>query len=1278
MSSDGQDDADNRDVEEKSRNSESEYDEDDERTESAYGTAVDSEKAEGTERYGGAVGKSDQDCIDQERSALTDNFAQFASADHESLANSLSYLDQQLATLHSLRVMSDQSHLSVNDSLRIDPEEIIQYLRVNHSDLLRWIHTNRLWKEKYQGYEGDGTGVLRSVPLHGVAYAQEVTVRKVAGDRHCGWRALSWRLFGSERAWKTLRMITIYHAYQPETKIELHTGVESSYLDIVQDELRDQGVGEDAIHNHVFHLFEGDADHQCGIFELLVASHLMQFELVVLGGAKMRETKKTVANLLVVAECGKLRVSNTGPEEQPEPPPLPSSAVWIYRSGSNALDYHQDPVVDIGDLTAATIENELTRALKRYGTPKAGGSRKFDLEYSQTKRQDKQVPRKTMPVIDEKEEAKRARKKVEQQLIDQQKRREEKSRAEAKAKAREKSKGDAKQKPKMAKDAYADAMGIAAEASDPHRGPQPAAGLNAALGDAYTYRGKSTLLAECGPSEAAGDVVTEDDAGLERKSSPSRLKGASSFSQSRAVDGLTVSDRGISTRISTYVDDLRLDSSPDPGGFKTLTEKFPTAGGVPPVSTGIPLSGAHFGGSGSRAKRSEASRAWEKDGLPPHPTPKTLAKPSGAERYRIDVDDEVGPGGRPSRGRVRDLLQEFDENDAAYEQEDHRGLFGSDEEDDDGDEGDPDDGGDPDDDGEEDDEEEENEDEEEEEEEDHGDPGDRGGPSGGGPPGGDPNSGTAEGAHSGKKRGGSDGTNSLKMLELQQKLVVGPFKELHLSNEITTAIVEIKRYEERHLNEVGRQYPLRKTTVATILQYAYQQHHASVLMETHESGLRRFEAPVDDYAEDERIWREKYMYALLLAMPSKVVKRFEKLCRNSGEVDIADDASTVGGTNYEDLPNPFEPSSERLEKTMKSIYWCPESLWWVALLSAYRGSGKQRTALQLAIVPTEPKDRSPVSYENYETSFDRWRILIQQANQFRTVLPDPHQLVTYFEQVMLGGDSEQGVLQQYPTMRKRWENFVELHHLDEVRAGDLEKVQKLIGAFHDKIKIYMESNEAAKPKKKEKKKLSDKEKEELNALKEKKEKDKKGSKEKGAPKEEDKPPEEGKGKKALKEKVRKMEEELKAYREAKGIPKGQGGGAPGGGRGTDDGGKGGGWKQDYPNAFIPGRALADQPTIFFTTKMPDGYQRALCTSYILDGKCRFEAKGETCLYAQHGGHPQQPSKAMIEAVKKRAEDWTARKGKWNAKNGKFGGKFFGGKGKENYLKQLWDKEQGNE
>ena len=49
---------------------------------------MDSEKTEGAERYGGVVGKSGLDSIDQERSALTDNFAQYASAAHESLASS--------------------------------------------------------------------------------------------------------------------------------------------------------------------------------------------------------------------------------------------------------------------------------------------------------------------------------------------------------------------------------------------------------------------------------------------------------------------------------------------------------------------------------------------------------------------------------------------------------------------------------------------------------------------------------------------------------------------------------------------------------------------------------------------------------------------------------------------------------------------------------------------------------------------------------------------------------------------------------------------------------------------------------------------------------------------------------------------------------------------------------------------------------------------------------------------------------------------------------------
>ena len=46
---------------------------------------------------------------------------------------------------------------------------------------------------------------------------------------------------------------------------------------------------------------------------------------------------------------------------------------------------------------------------------------------------------------------------------------------------------------------------------------------------------------------------------------------------------------------------------------------------------------------------------------------------------------------------------------------------------------------------------------------------------------------------------------------------------------------------------------------------------------------------------------------------------------------------------------------------------------------------------------------------------------------------------------------------------------------------------------------------------------------------------------------------------------------------------------------------------------------------------------------------------------------------MIDAVKKRADDWISRKGKFGAKSGKFGGK-----GKEGYLTKLWDQEQSGE
>ena len=115
--------------------------------------------------------------------------------------------------------------------------------------------------------------------------------------------------------------------------------------------------------------------------------------------------------------------------------------------------------------------------------------------------------------------------------------------------------------------------------------------------------------------------------------------------------------------------------------------------------------------------------------------------------------------------------------------------------------------------------------------------------------------------------------------------------------------------------------------------------------------------------------------------------------------------------------------------------------------------------------------------------------------------------------------------------------------------------------------------------------------------------------------------------------------------------------------GNDDGGKG---KVPYPSGYIEGRTLEEQPTAFFEAKLPDGYQRALCTSFILDGKCKH---GDQCVYAKYGGHPANPSKAMIEAVQERLKQWKARKGK-SGGTGKSGGK---GKWTEAQLKVFYDK-----
>ena len=82
----------------------------------------------------------------------------------------------------------------------------------------------------------------------------------------------------------------------------------------------------------------------------------------------------------------------------------------------------------------------------------------------------------------------------------------------------------------------------------------------------------------------------------------------------------------------------------------------------------------------------------------------------------------------------------------------------------------------------------------------------------------------------------------------------------------------------------------------------------------------------------------------------------------------------------------------------------------------------------------------------------------------------------------------------------------------------------------------------------------------------------------------------------------------------KGDSKGGGKDAKGGGKGdSKGGGKGNSQLLEH---------LRSQPASWFTEIRPDGHQRALCESFIIDGKC---SHGTDCIFGQHGGHPANPT-----------------------------------------------------
>ena len=125
---------------------------------------------------------------------------------------------------------------------------------------------------------------------------------------------------------------------------------------------------------------------------------------------------------------------------------------------------------------------------------------------------------------------------------------------------------------------------------------------------------------------------------------------------------------------------------------------------------------------------------------------------------------------------------------------------------------------------------------------------------------------------------------------------------------------------------------------------------------------------------------------------------------------------------------------------------------------------------------------------------------------------------------------------------------------------------------------------------------------------------------------------------------------------------------------NDDGGKGGPGPGappgGAPGAQEPNKKkkefvkLEDRPPGFFTAMQDDGYQRGLCLTHCLDGKCKF---GDQCVMSKHGGHPQLPipddMKRALTKRREKANAWLEKKKKFNR-----GGK--GGKSDAELKRQL--------
>ena len=497
------------------------------------------------------------------------------------------------------------------------------------------------------------------------------------------------------------------------------------------------------------------------------------------------------------------------------------------------------------------------------------------------------------------------------------------------------------------------------------------------------------------------------------------------------------------------------------------------------------------------------------------------------------------------------------------------------------------------------------------------------------------------------------------MLELKLKLEGKSFGRPSTPHKITV----FEEFKKDHRIELAKSYPNRSKQVDAIFAHAAAQHRKSVALMKVEQNTLFFQGPdLTGAGSIEKSWRIKYMAALMQIIPNWLAKEVMKLAQNNGVWDVRsaisanDDSSLVADddTVVTAVSNVFSPDEEEQESFEHSVFYCPESVYWLALVSCYNGGGDDRRAIRRAIAPELAKDElpKPIEYHAYDAQFLKWSKLIKRALSMQITIPDPSEIWKVYHHKLLGGNSPKGVLKEYQEIGLDFITFCRDKNTANYKEHDIEKVQRDISEFDLKVKNVMKTAKPENP-------VKEYEQQKFNAL--------DGGKKKGGKKGDTKG-QESKGK--AKDSLGKPKD-----------PKGKGSpslGSAGRGRGQAQtqpaqGRKAWTPKQSTPAPPASPAAPAENANsllqkfkseadfeAYYREKADDGYMRGLCSSYVLSWgqECKHgkDDKGRSMCWFKKFGHPDKKkiTPEMHAAVTARVQRRQAAKGA-KTQGGKGGG-----------------------